>query len=61
MSNDNQQRTSLGPDDDPIDLEEFTTVVKRPAPTKKQQAIMKAGEHQSFVSLQPKKRRWVSP
>ena len=62
MSNDNQQRTSLGLDDDPIDLEEFTTVVQRPAPTKKQQqAIMKAGEQQGFVSRQPKKRRRVSP
>lgn len=62
MSNNNQQRTSLGLDDDPIDLEEFTDVVKRPAPTKKQQqAIMKAGEQQGFVSREARKRRRVSP
>lgn len=58
----NQQRSSLGLDDDPIDLEEFTEVVKRPAPTKQQQqAIMKAGEQQGFVSREAKKRRRVSP
>jgi hypothetical protein len=66
----NQQRTSLGLDDDnseleiknQIDLEELTGAGQRPAPTSEQQkAIMKAGEAQGFVSRQPTKRRRVSP
>jgi len=62
VSNNNQQRTSSNLDDDPIDLDEFTDLVKRPAPTKKQlQAIMKAGQQQGFVSREARKRRRVSP
>ena len=61
MSN-SQQRTSLGLDDEPIDLEELTGTQQRPVITpEKQKEILKAGEKTGFVSRQPTRRRKVSP
>ena len=61
MSN-GQQRTSLGLDDEPIDLEELTGTQRKPVLTpEKQKAIFKAGEKTGFVSRQPTRRRKVSP
>jgi len=58
-----QQRPSLGLDDDTlIDIEELAGARQRETPTLEQQeAIMKVGKTQGFVSRQPMKRRRISP
>ncbi|WP_155326398.1 hypothetical protein [Desulfosarcina ovata] len=58
-----QKRTSLGLEDDQIDLEELTGIgQERPQLSEKQQkALIKAGEKTGFVSRKPTVRRRISP